>query len=132
MECQYPVPEWDIAFAHTEGREVINPRPIDQTNILRRYSPETNGFITYSEGCNDDVNKFVWSGLGWNPDAHVTDILRDFSRYFFGEGFAEGFAQGLLDLEHNWRGPLATSGISHGHAGELDRWRPVGGTGRVH
>lgn len=109
VQCQYPVPDWDIAFAHTEGREVINPRPVDQANILRKYSPDTNGFISYSEGCNDDVNKFVWSALGWNPETHVTDVLRDFSRYFFGQPFAEGFAQGLLDLESNWRGPLATN-----------------------
>ena len=25
------------------------------------------GFLTYSEGCNDDVNKAVWSALGWDP-----------------------------------------------------------------
>ena len=109
VECQYPVPDWDIAFAHTEGRECINPRPQDQANILRRYSQHTDGFITYSEGCNDDVNKFVWSALGWNPNAHVTDVLRDFSRYFFGQANAEGVAQGLQDLELNWRGPLATN-----------------------
>jgi len=24
---QYPVPDWDVAFALTEGREVCNPRP---------------------------------------------------------------------------------------------------------
>ncbi len=27
LECQYPVPEWDLAYALTEGRECINPRP---------------------------------------------------------------------------------------------------------
>ena len=113
VECQYPVPDWDVAYALTEGREVINPRPQDQANILRRYSPETIGFITYSEGCNDDVNKFVWSALGWNPEMHVMDALRDFSRYFFGHAYAEGMAQGLQNLEYNWRGPLSTnSGVS--------------------
>jgi hypothetical protein len=109
VECQYPVPDWDIAYALIEGREVINPRPRDQANILRRYSPDTVGFITYSEGCNDDVNKFIWSSLGWNPDMHATDTLREFSRYFFGQTYAEGMAQGLLHLEDNWRGPLATN-----------------------
>ena len=29
--------------------------------------PYSSDFITYSEGANDDVNKFVWSGLGWDP-----------------------------------------------------------------
>src|SRR5207244_4932784 len=27
-QCQYPVPDWDLAYAVTEARECINPRPI--------------------------------------------------------------------------------------------------------
>jgi hypothetical protein len=109
VECQFPVPDWDVAFALTEGREVINPRPEAQANILRRCSENTLGFLTYSEGCNDDVNKFVWSTLGWDPNISTVDTLRDFSRYFIGDDYAEGFAQGLLALERNWHGPLATN-----------------------
>ena len=52
------------------------------------------------------MNKFVWSALGWNPAADVTDILREYGRYFIGSNMTEGFAQGLLALERNWRGPL--------------------------
>jgi hypothetical protein len=107
--AQYPVPDWDLAFASTEGREVINPRPTQQARIFHLYEKYGNGFLTYSEGVNDDVNKFVWSGLGWNPATPVVDILRDFGRYFIGERFADGFAQGLLALERNWVGPLATN-----------------------
>src|SRR5207245_4512965 len=66
-QCQYPVPDWDLAFALTEGREVINPRPTDEARIFRLFEPYTIGFLTYSEGCNDDVNKTGWSALGWNP-----------------------------------------------------------------
>jgi glycosyl hydrolase family 20 len=106
-QSQYPVPDWDLAYAVTEAREVINPRPLDEANIFRLMQPYTIGFITYSEGCNDDVNKMIWSSLGWNPDADVTDILRDYGRYFIGEREGGGFAQGLLALERNWRGPLA-------------------------
>ncbi len=109
VECEFPVAEWDVAFALTEGRETINPRPSAQANILRRFSPDTVGFITYSEGCNDDVNKFVWSALGWDPARSVLDVLRDFSRCFLGESWAEGFAQGLSSLEENWRGPLGAN-----------------------
>jgi hypothetical protein len=105
--CQYPVPEWDVAFALTEGRECINPRPEGQANILRRASPMTIGFLTYSEGCNDDVNKFLWSSLGWDPNMRVMDALRDFAHYFVGHQFAEGFAHGLQNLETNWNGPAA-------------------------
>ncbi len=107
VQCQYPVPDWDIAYALTEGREVINPRPDGEANILRRTLPASIGFIGYSEGCNDDVNKFVWSALAWDPDRRVVDVLRDFGRYFVGAPEAEGLAQGLLDLEENWRGSLA-------------------------
>ena len=105
-QCQYPVPQWDVAYSVTEGREVINPRPEDHAIIARRTLPNSVGFLTYSEGCNDDVNKCVWSSLGWNPDASVKDILREFSRYFIGDELGENFADGLLALEKNWRGPL--------------------------
>jgi hypothetical protein len=106
---ELPVPDWDLAFASTEGREVINPRPTQEARIFHLYEKYAIGFLTYSEGVNDDVNKFVWSGLGWNPSTPVVDILRDFSRYFIGEQFADGFAQGLMALERNWTGPLETN-----------------------
>jgi len=112
-QCQYPVPDWDTAFAITEGRECINPRPRDEAAIIRLLQPNTVGFISYSEGCNDDVNKAVWSALSWNPDTEVIDVLREFSRYFIGEVYTESFAQGLLALEDNWRGPLiANAGVN--------------------
>jgi hypothetical protein len=109
FRCQYPVPDWDIAFALTEGREIINPRPTDQAAIFHAYQDYAAGFITYSEGCNDDVNKIIWSALGWNPDEDIVDILRQYSGYFIGERYRDSFAQGLLSLEKNWRGPLLTN-----------------------
>ena len=109
LECQFPVPDWDVSYALTEGREGINPRPAGYANIFGLEAPYSIGFITYSEGCNDDVNKFVWSALGWNPEMPVVDILREYSSYFVSPRLAEGFAQGLLSLEENWRGPLLTN-----------------------
>jgi hypothetical protein len=108
--CEYPVPDWDMAYAATEGRESINPRPLDESAIFRLNSKYTTGFLTYSEGVNDDVNKILWSSLGWNPDADVFDILRQYARYFIGPEFEYSFAQGLLSLEKNWRGPLLSNG----------------------
>ena len=107
---QYPVPSWDTAFAVTEGREVSNPRPSDEARIFRVYQDQAIGFLAYSEGVHDDVNKIVWSGLGWDPDAKVVDILRDYAGYFIGEKYRDTFAQGLLALERNWRGKLLTNG----------------------
>jgi hypothetical protein len=109
VECQFPVPDWDTAYAYTEGREVINPRPEGSANIFRRLAPYSIGFLSYSEGCNDDVNKIVWSALAWDPEAKVIDVLRDYSRYFMGDKYADGFAQGLLSLERNWRGALLSN-----------------------
>jgi hypothetical protein len=109
VQCQFPVPEWDPAYGLTEQREVINPRPMDFVNIIHRYSKDTIGFLTYSEGCNDDINKIVWSCLGWDPGMPVIEILRQYARYFIGPELEEGFAQGILALERNWRGPLSAN-----------------------
>jgi hypothetical protein len=112
VHSEFPVPDWDWAFATTEGREGINPRPVGEAAIFRRYQPYSIGFVSYSEGCTDDVNKFIWSGMGWNPDADVKDILRDYSRFFIGGDAADSFAAGLLALEQNWKGPLlSNSGV---------------------
>ena len=39
-----PVPDWDVAYAVTEAREIINPRPIDEAKIFRLLQPYTIGF----------------------------------------------------------------------------------------
>ena len=109
LRSQYPVQDWDVAHALTSQREQINPRPIDEAVIFRAAQPYASDFITYSEGCNDDVNKVVWSALGWDSKSDVLQILREYSRYFLGPTYTESFAQGLLALERNWRGPLGAN-----------------------
>jgi len=99
LACQYPVPDWDIAYALTEGREPINPRPHGQAAILRATLEPTIGFLAYSEGCNDDVNK--------DPTRDVRGVLREYARYFIGPEHGDEYARGLLALERNWQGPLA-------------------------
>jgi hypothetical protein len=113
VNAEFTVNDWDVAFAQTEEREGINPRPLDEALIFRVLQPYADaGFLTYSEGCNDDVNKAVWSVLGWNPEADVTAALRDYGRYFIGPDMADEFAQGLLALERNWRSALlANAGV---------------------
>ena len=68
VRCQYPTENWDQAFALTEGREVCNPQPFYYAKVHNRFAPFTDGFISYSDGSHDDVNKVVWSQMGWNPD----------------------------------------------------------------
>ena len=107
IRAEYPVPLWDAAFARTLEREPINPRPLDQAAVFQRWLSVSPDFITYSEGCNDDVNKFVWSALGWNPKGDVREVLRQYARVFVGPAYTDAFADGLLGLEENWQGPLA-------------------------
>jgi hypothetical protein len=108
-QSEFPVEDWDPALSTTEAREGINPRPVAEAAIFHRYADSSSGFVTYSEGCNDDFNKFLWSGLGWNPDAKIEDIVHDYSQYFISAELADDFSQGLMDLERNWKGPLVSN-----------------------
>lgn len=110
VRAQHPVWWWDQAFALTLGREPINPRPVFYAALHERLGPDTSGFVTYSDGVNDDVNKVVWSLRGWDPDVDVRTILLDYARTFFGPTLAARAADGLLALERNWEGALAPNG----------------------
>lgn len=106
LHCMYPVHELDTAFAITEGREPICPRPEAMRVIARSELPLTVGSIAYSDGVTDDVNKILWMQLAWNPDVDPAAVLRDYGRYFIGAAQGDAFADGLARLERNWRGPL--------------------------
>jgi hypothetical protein len=110
VRCQYPVAWWDPAFHLTLGRECANPRPVFYKLIEDYFGPYTSGFITYSDGVHDDVNKTVWSRLGWQPEAGPREMMLEYTRCFFGAAVAEAAADGLLALEKNWEGPLADNG----------------------
>ena len=110
LDCQLPVPDWDVVYAITEGREVINPRPLGEAALFRHQQPSTIGFLTLLRRLprRREQNGVEPSGVG-SRAADVTEILREYSRYFIGERYADDFAQGLLALERNWQGPLATN-----------------------
>jgi hypothetical protein len=106
VRCQYPVPEWDMAYALTHNREPINPRPMAQAHIHNLFMHLADGCITYSEGVNDDVNKAVWSARLWDPRSAVRNVLTEYGRAYISSEFAEDIAEGLLALERNWQGAL--------------------------
>ncbi|MGC8737776.1 MAG: alpha-glucuronidase family glycosyl hydrolase [Candidatus Hydrogenedens sp.] len=112
--CQYPVPWWDIAFSSVIGREGINPRPVQYAYIHNWFQPYCDGFITYSDGIHDDVNKIIWSAMGWNPEQKVRDVLIEYSNVFFSSEIAELSAEGILSLENNWRGSIVDNGAIEG------------------
>jgi len=112
--CQYPVPWWDQAYALTLGREAINPRPTQYAYIHNWFAPYSDGFISYSDGVHDDVNKTIWSARSWDPETKVRDILVEYARVFFDPRVEEKAADGILALEKNWRGPLIHNGSVEG------------------
>lgn len=105
VRCQYPVERWDQAFALTLGREACNPQPFYYAKIHNRDAIYTDGFLAYSDGSHDDVNKVLWSQLGWNSKSDVRNIVLEYCRFFFGSDVAEESADGILALEQNWVGP---------------------------
>lgn len=106
MHAQFPVPRWWPEFALTEGREPINPRPAAYAHIFARFAPLTAGFITYSEGVNDDFNQFLWFRLGWNPKTDTRAFAKDYARVFVGDDRAAALPAAL---EANWVGDPATN-----------------------
>jgi len=110
VRCSYPVLSWDQAFALTLGREPINPQPFYYAEIHDRYAPFTDGFITYSDGAHDDLNKFIWSRKGWSDKENATDITEQYVRFFFDSNPDGHVTEAILGLERNWDGPIEANG----------------------
>ena len=110
IRCEFPVEKWDQAYALTLGRESVNPRPFGFSKIQQTLAPFTDGFVSYSDGCHDDINKVIWSMGAWDPSKDVNEVLEEYSRFFFGYAVAKQAASGIAALEQNWKGALAQNG----------------------
>jgi hypothetical protein len=122
--CQYQVPGWDQAYALTLGREAINPRSAEFAAIHNRFTPYSDGFISYSDGVHDDVNKTIWSGLSWDSGRSGRDLLVEYARVYFDPAVAEESADATLALEKNWRGPLIDNGAVEATLRHLEERAP--------
>ncbi|XOV94138.1 MAG: hypothetical protein ACFHWX_05410 [Bacteroidota bacterium] len=120
VRCDYPAQNFDQAFALTIGREGINPQPAYYAKVHAKYAPFTDGFVSYSDGCHDDVNKVIWSQRGWNTNKSVFSILQEYSKFFFSPELETKVADGILGLESNWDGPLVDNG---GVEPTLEYWK---------
>lgn len=94
--CQYPVRNWDLALALTLHRECFNPRPVAMKKIHNALDEYACGSLTYSEGINDDINKFVWGDQDWDTDMTVIETLGDYCRLFISPKFSDELAQGFM------------------------------------
>jgi hypothetical protein len=118
--CQYPVPAWDPAYALIEGREVCNPRPMACRAVFAQVRAHCDGFVLYSDGNHDDVNKTLWLALGWDPEADPEECLRRYGRAYVGPEAEDEVARGLMGLERNWVGAVRGSALV---PTTLSRWR---------
>ena len=109
VRCSYPVKQWDQAFALTLGRECTNPQPVYYAGIHNQYAASSDGFLSYSDGVHDDVNKIVWNQMGWNTKNDVKNVVVEYCNFFFGSTVGKDAADGILALEQNWVGPLANN-----------------------
>jgi hypothetical protein len=109
VACQYPVRGWDLAFALTLHRECFNPRPVAMKTIHNAFDQYACGSLTYSEGINDDINKFIWGDQDWDPKTEVIETLHDYCRLFINPKLSDELAQGFMAQERNWEGPLAAN-----------------------
>lgn len=122
VRCDFPVPWFDPAFAFTLGREAVNPRPVYHTAGFRHTAPHNDGFISYSDGAHDDVNKMIWSMLGWNSGQTPRDMLLQYTNFFFDSETAPAAADGILALERNWVGAAASN---EGIPATLEQWQQM-------
>ncbi|WP_072994033.1 hypothetical protein [Pseudozobellia thermophila] len=122
VRCHYPVERWDQAFALTLGREPCNPQPEQYAKYFRRDVGYTDGFITYSDGSHDDVNKVIWSQLGWDSAQDLRQIVLEYCRFFFGREVAQEATEAIFALEDNWDGPILENG---GIAETLALWQKL-------
>ena len=118
LRCEIPVhfdrDDWHYAYASTLSREAINPRPSEYRLIHRLTKQYVCGSVSYSEGVNDDVNKFVFSALDFDPDADLREILRDYARSFFPGEDCEKIADVIFGMEQSWNGdPAENSSVEN-------------------
>lgn len=104
--CQFPVPEWDDAFALTLGREGNNARPRAMKHIHNMIEPYTIGSITYSEGIHDDINKTIWCDQDFDSAMPVSETLEDYVRLFIDSTIAKPLSEIILEAENDWKGPI--------------------------
>ena len=122
VRCQYPIPWLDPAWGLTIGREGVNPRPQDYTAIYQNDYRLTDGFLSYTDGINDDFNKNLWTSMAWDPQRPTREIAAEYAGYFFRSDMAEIGADALFGLEANLRGPAETNGAV---AGTLGLWQKM-------
>ena len=106
VRCETPVhfdrDDWHYALASTLSREAVNPRPSEYRLYHRMTRQYAVGSVTYSEGVNDDLNKFVWGAMDLDFNYDLREIVQDYCRTFFTGADTDTIAELIISLEQNW------------------------------
>ena len=101
---------WDVAYALTEGREGINPRPLEQA---RDFPPATAIYERLDHllrGMQRRRQQGDLERVGVGPGRRISQTSCATTAGTLSPiGTPRSFAQGLLSLERNWQGPLQTN-----------------------
>ena len=79
--------------------------------VHNHFAPHTDGFLSYSDGVHDDLNKVVWARFAWNPETPVEEIVSEYCKFFFGAELEQAAEDGVFMLEKNWEGPLRNNEV---------------------
>ena len=106
VRCETPVhfdrDDWHYALASTLSREAVNPRPSEYRQYHRITRQYAVGSVTYSEGVNDDVNKFIWGAMDLDFNYDLRECVQDYCRTFFPGADTDAIAELIISLEQNW------------------------------
>lgn len=116
VRCESPVhfnrDDWHYSLAATLSREAVNPRPTEFRLLHRIMRQYFIGSVTYSEGVNDDVNKFIWSSMDFDYNCSLRESILDYARLFYVGADSEKICDIIFGLEQNWIGdPIENSSI---------------------
>ncbi len=96
--------DWGVFAANPVPRRLAGPMLEQRDNL--------SGFIAYSEGVYEDLNKWVILRLGLDLDDDLDNILAGYAARYLSTSVAEPFVRFVYRLEDNWR-----------HLGSLDEAR---------
>jgi len=131
-QCQYPVPDWDVAYAVTEAAS-DQSTAAGRGKHLQIACTLYDRFIAYSEGCNDDVNKSSGvrsAGPGRQGRRHSPRIRpvfhwRAVGRQFSRRGFWRSSATGKGRSQSTAASRLLSSSFKRWSVRQHRRcWRP--------
>ncbi|MBR2837813.1 MAG: hypothetical protein IKE55_03435 [Kiritimatiellae bacterium] len=84
------------------GGTGANPLPARFERLYRQCEAIVSGFMLYSEGIYEDVNKIVINGLYVNPKATHDDVLREYARWELPGCDERDFVALCAKLEENY------------------------------